>query len=257
MNLLELHKAGRRFGHITALQDIDLYLQKGEVLALLGDNGAGKSTLIKLLTGVHTLTSGDMKFDSKPVTLRSPHDARDLGIETVYQDLALIPELSIARNFFLGRELTRQTGPFHFLDRETMNNEATTALHAIGIHIRNPNEPVGSLSGGERQSIAIGRAVHFGSQVLILDEPTSALSIGETRKVLSYITAAKEKGLGVVFITHNIHHVYEVADRITILRHGQKLGDFTTDQATPDDVVQMIMGNNIPSHLLQKTESTP
>ena len=256
MSLLELNNAGRRFGHITALQKVDLHLQAGEVLALLGDNGAGKSTLIKLLTGVHTLTSGDMKFENKSVTLSSPHDARDLGIETVYQDLALIPELSIARNFFLGRELTKQTGPFHFLDRETMNREATTALHAIGIHIRNPNEPVGSLSGGERQSIAIGRAVHFGSRVLILDEPTSALSVGETRKVLSYITAAKEKGLGVVFITHNIHHVFEVADRITILRHGQKLGDFTTAKATPDDIAQMIMGENIPPHLVPTSEST-
>lgn len=256
MNLLQLKNAGRRFGHITALQNIDLNVQQGQVLALLGDNGAGKSTLIKLLTGVHALTTGQMYFEGKDVNLRSPHDARSLGIETVYQDLALIPELSIARNFFLGREITRQMGPFRFLDRQTMNAEATRALHAIGIQIRNPNEPVGSLSGGERQSIAIGRAVHFGSRVLILDEPTSALSIGETRKVLSYITAAKKKGLGVVFITHNIHHVFEVADVISILHHGEKLGDFEIDQVTPDDVAQMIMGEGIPPHL-QQIESTP
>jgi simple sugar transport system ATP-binding protein len=257
MSLLRLHQAGRRFGHITALQNVDLHLQAGEVLALLGDNGAGKSTLIKLLTGVHPLSSGEMYFDNKPVHLQSPHDARNLGIETVYQDLALIPALSIARNFFLGREITKRIGPFHFLDQETMNAEATQALHAIGIHIRNPNEPVGSLSGGERQSIAIGRAVHFGSRILILDEPTSALSIGETRKVLSYITSAKEKGLGVVFITHNIHHVFEVADRITILQHGEKLGDFAITNLTIDDVAQMIMGKGIPTHLLPQTESTP
>lgn len=256
MTLLKLHQASRRFGHITALKNVDLYLHAGEVLALLGDNGAGKSTLIKLLTGVHPLTSGDMYFENNPVHLQSPHDARNLGIETVYQDLALIPELSIARNFFLGREITKRLGPFRFLDHETMNAEATQALHAIGIHIRNPNEPVGSLSGGERQSIAIGRAVHFGSRILILDEPTSALSIGETRKVLSYITAAKEKGLGVVFITHNIHHVFEVADRITILQHGQKLGDFDITTLTIDNVAQMIMGEGIPPHLLPLTEST-
>lgn len=255
--LLQLRKAGRQFGHITALKNVDLHINTGEVLALLGDNGAGKSTLIKLLTGVHKLTSGEMYFENRQVTLRSPHDARQLGIETVYQDLALIPALSIARNFFLGRERTKRIGPFQFLDTETMNREAAQALHEIGIHIRNPNEPVGSLSGGERQSIAIGRAVHFGSRVLILDEPTSALSIGETRKVLSYITAAKEKGLGVVFITHNIHHVFEVADRMSILLHGEKLGDFKIQNVSPDEVAQMIMGEGIPSHLQPQTESSP
>lgn len=256
MSLLQLKNAGRRFGHITALQNVDLNLQAGEVLALLGDNGAGKSTLIKLLTGVHTLTSGHMYFESKQVSLHSPNDARTLGIETVYQDLALIPELSIARNFFLGRETAKKIGPFKFLDKETMNKLATEALHTIGIHIRDPNEPVGSLSGGERQSIAIGRAVHFGSRVLILDEPTSALSIGETRKVLSYITAAKNKGLGVVFITHNIHHVFEVADRITILHHGEKLADFNISAVTSTEVAQMIMGEGIPPNLLPATESS-
>ena len=257
MSLLQLTNAGRRFGHITALQNVDLNLQAGEVLALLGDNGAGKSTLIKLLTGVHTLTSGQMHFESEPVSLQSPHDARILGIETVYQDLALIPELSIARNFFLGREIIRKIGPFNFLDRETMNTQATEALHTIGIHIRDANEPVGSLSGGERQSIAIGRATHFGSRVLILDEPTSALSIGETRKVLSYISAAKNRGLGVIFITHNIHHVFEVADRITILHRGEKLADFDISAVTPNEVAQMIMGEGVPSHLLSPTESSP
>jgi len=234
----------------VALKDVDLTLQAGEVLALLGDNGAGKSTLIKLLTGVYGLSSGEMCFDGRPVRLGSPQEARTLGIETVYQDLALIPELSIARNFFLGRELTKRTGPFHFLDSQTMDGQTTRALNAIGIHIRNPNEPVHSLSGGERQSIAIGRAVHFGSRVLILDEPTSALSVGETRKVLGYIRAAKAKRLGVVFITHNIQHVFEVADRITILHRGENLAEFSTPSVTPDDVAHMIMGQGIPHHLL-------
>ncbi|MDP6037853.1 MAG: ATP-binding cassette domain-containing protein, partial [Candidatus Latescibacteria bacterium] len=192
---------------------------------------------------------GEIFFEGHPVHLNSPREARDLGIETVYQDLALVPGMSISRNFYLGREIVRKSGPFSLLDRATMDTQATTALSEIGIHIRNPDEPVGSLSGGERQSIAIGRAVHFGSRVLILDEPTSALSIGETRKVLSYIKAAKEKGLGVIFITHNIHHVFEVADRATILSHGKKIGDFKIADLTQEDVATMVMGEGVPKHL--------
>ena len=153
--------------------------------------------------------------------------------------------MSIARNFYLGREHVRKIGPFPVLDRKAMSAGATDALREIGIHVRNPDEPVGSLSGGERQSIAIGRAVYFGSQVLILDEPTSALSIGETRKVLGYISAAREKGLSVIFITHNISHVFEVADRITILSHGMKVGDFGLGDVTPEEVAQMVMGQCI------------
>ncbi|MCZ6635366.1 MAG: ATP-binding cassette domain-containing protein [bacterium] len=244
--LVEMRDISRSFGHIIALQNLDFTLYHGEVLALLGDNGAGKSTLIKILTGVYPPTSGHLLFDGNQVHLNSPQDARALGIETVYQDLALVPQLSIVRNFYLGREKTKKTGPFSFLDRTTMNAEATDALEAIGIHIRNPEEPVASLSGGERQSIAIGRAVHFGSRLLIMDEPTSALSIGETRKVLGYITAAKERALSVIFITHNIPHVFEVADRMTILHHGQKVGDYNREEVTPDEVAQMVMGGSPP-----------
>lgn len=244
--LVEMRGISRSFGHITALQNLDFTLYRGEVLALLGDNGAGKSTLIKILTGVYPPTSGQLLFDGNQVHLNSPQDARALGIETVYQDLALVPRLSIARNFYLGREKIKKTGPFPFLDRATMDAEATDALKAIGIHIRNPGEPVASLSGGERQSIAIGRAVHFGSHLLIMDEPTSALSVGETRKVLGYITAAKERALSVIFITHNIHHVFEVADRMTILNHGQKVGDYNREEVIPDEVAQMVMGGSPP-----------
>ncbi len=244
MALLQLKNIGRRFGHIVALKNIDFALHCGEVLALLGDNGAGKSTLIKVLTGVYPPSEGEMYFEDKLIKLNSPQDARDLGIETVYQDLALVPSMSIARNFYLGRERVAQFGPFSLLNRTAMDAGATAALREIGIHIRNAREPVARLSGGERQSIAIARALHFGSRVLILDEPTSALSVGETRKVLGYIAAAKAKGMGVIFITHNIAHVFEVADRATILSHGEKLGDFPIAHVTQDAIASMVMGKS-------------
>ena len=238
--LVEMRSISKRFGHITALTEIDLDLYEGEVLALLGDNGAGKSTLIKVLTGVYAPSSGEIHFEGRSVSLTSPSVARDLGIETVYQDLALIPRMSIARNFYLGRELTKQVGPFRVLDRHAMNRGATEALREIGIDIRDTDEPVGSLSGGERQSIAIGRAVHFGSQVLILDEPTSALSIGETRKVLGYIASARERGMSVIFITPNLQHVFEVADRLAVVANGTKVGDFQRDEVTEAQIAEMI-----------------
>jgi simple sugar transport system ATP-binding protein len=245
--LVEMNRISRRFGHVTALTSVDLNLFSGEVLALLGDNGAGKSTLIKILTGVYQQTEGTIQFDGANVDISSPGVARSLGIETVYQDLALIPRMSISQNFYLGRELTKPVGPFVVLDRERMRNESQSALADIGIHVRDTDEPVGSLSGGERQSIAIGRAVHFGSRVLILDEPTSALSIGETRKVLSYIKIAKDKGMSVIFITHNLHHVFEVADRLTILDHGTTLGTYQKDDVTEDQIADMIMGVSAPA----------
>ena len=240
--LVEMRGIGRRFGHVTALSDIDLDLHGGEILALLGDNGAGKSTLIKVLTGIYPPTEGTIHFDGEPIAITSPTVARSVGIETVYQDLALIPRMSIARNFYLGRELTRQVGPFTILDHDRMRKGSCSALAEIGITIRDADDPVGLLSGGERQSIAIGRAVHFGSRLLILDEPTSALSIGETRKVLGYIRSAKERGLAVIFITHNLHHVFEVSDRLAILAHGEKLGEFQAEDVNVDEVAKMIMG---------------
>ena len=242
--LVEMRNISRTFGHITALSDVDLCLFEGEVLALLGDNGAGKSTLIKILTGVYTPTGGSIHFDGQRVDIASPKVAHTMGIETVYQDLALIPRMSISRNFYLGRELTRKVGPFTVLDTDSMRDQAQSALSDIGITVRDTQEPVGSLSGGERQSIAIGRAVHFGSRLLILDEPTSALSIGETRKVLGYIRAAKEQGMSVIFITHNLHHVFEVSDRLAVLAHGEKTGDFRREEVSEDQIAKMIMGQD-------------
>lgn len=232
----------KRFGTITALDNVDFSVRRPEVMALLGDNGAGKSTLIKILTGVHTPTRGQVYFEGTPVQIRSPRDARALGIETVYQDLALINLMSITRNFFLGRELVREIGPINWLDMEEMNDRTRESLQDIGIVIRSPTERVGSLSGGERQSIAIGRALHFGAKVLILDEPTSALSVAETRKVLTYIRNARARGLSVIYITHNVHHVYQVADRYTILRQGQLVGTYEKGELSEDDIADLITG---------------
>jgi simple sugar transport system ATP-binding protein len=232
----------KRFGTITALDGVDFTVDKHQVMALLGDNGAGKSTLIKILTGVYPLTSGRIFFEGEKVNISSPRDARELGIETCYQDLALVNLMSISRNFFLGREMARKFGPINWLERRKMDQTTRTALGDVGIEIRAPSERVGKLSGGERQSIAIGRALHFGAKLLILDEPTSALSVAETRKVLNYITNAKESGLSVIFITHNVHHVYQVADAYTIIRHGKKVGTYMKGELSQDDIADLITG---------------
>lgn len=247
--LVEMHDIVKRFGTIEVLRGVDFRVDRQEIVGLLGDNGAGKSTLIKILTGVYSLTSGQIMFEGQPVTINSPQQARTLGIETVYQDLALVPLMSISRNFWLGQEITRKVGPFEVLNQAEMAEQTRAALLDIGIHIRNPDEPVGSLSGGERQSIAIGRAVYFGKKLLILDEPTSALSVGETRKVLDYTLAAKERGLSVIFITHNIGHVHQVADRFTIISHGQKVGDFSKQEVTELEVANMVMTGEVPERL--------
>jgi simple sugar transport system ATP-binding protein len=232
----------KRFGTITALNGVDFTVGRREVMGLLGDNGAGKSTLIKVLTGVYPPSSGKIYIDGKLVDIPSPREARALGIETCYQDLALVPLMSITRNFFLGRELTRHLGPIHWLDIAEMDRRSREALRDIGIHIRSPREKVGKLSGGERQSIAIGRARHFGAKLLILDEPTSALSVGETHKVLTYTLNAKERGLSVIFITHNVGHVYQVADRFTVIRRGEMVGTYTRDEVNEKDIADLITG---------------
>lgn len=248
--LVYMDNITRRFGLIAALENVDFALNSGEIVGLLGDNGAGKSTLIKVLTGVHPPTQGQIYFQGRPVSISSPKVARSLGIETVYQDLALVNLMSIARNFFLGREPAYGIGPVKLLDKDTMNVQTIAALGDIGIEIRRPEEEVLRLSGGERQSIAIGRAAHFGQKVLILDEPTSALSVGETKKVLNYTLEAKRAGLGVIFITHNIGHVYQVADRFTIISHGQKVGDFLKGEVSAEEISAMIMGGPVPEGLV-------
>jgi simple sugar transport system ATP-binding protein len=241
--IVKMENITMRFGRVTALEAVDFEVRPQEVMALLGDNGAGKSTLIKVLNGVHTATTGEIYFEGEPVVIKNPHHARVLGIETAYQDLALVNSMSIGRNFFLGREPTRPIGPVRWLDVRRMADETSKALTEIGIRIRSANEKVAKLSGGERQSIAIGRAVHFGVKLLILDEPTSALSVAESRKVLEYTLNAKERGLSVVFITHNVHHVMQVADRYTIIRHGRNVGTYGREELTADDISNLITGD--------------
>ncbi|MBE2184510.1 MAG: sugar ABC transporter ATP-binding protein [Anaerolineae bacterium] len=247
--LVEMRGIVKQFGSVEALRGVDFRVDQQEIVGLLGDNGAGKSTLIKILTGVHTPTHGQILFEGNPVTIDSPHAARELGIETVYQDLALVPLMSIARNFWLGQEITRRFGPFSRLDHKAMAQSTKTALLDIGINIRNPDEAVAMMSGGERQSIAIGRAVHFGKKLLILDEPTSALSVKQTGEVLKYTHRAKERGLSVIFITHNIAHVHEVADRFTIIRGGRKIGDFYKHEVSEMEVANMVMTGAVPERL--------
>ncbi len=247
--LADMRGIVKQFGSVEALRGVDFHVDRQEIVGLLGDNGAGKSTLIKILTGVHTPTRGQIYFEGNPVTIDSPHAARDLGIETVYQDLALVPLMSISRNFWLGQELTRRFGPLKVLDHKAMAQSTQEALLDIGIRIRNPDEAVAMMSGGERQSIAIGRAVHFGKKLLILDEPTSALSVKQTGEVLNYTRRAKERGLSVIFITHNIAHVHEVADRFTIIRGGRKIGDFYKHEVSEMEVAHMVMTGEVPARL--------
>ena len=242
-SLVRMEQICMRFGQVTALDNVDFEVADQEIMALMGDNGAGKSTLIKILTGMYRPTSGRILLEGNPVEISNPHDARMLGIETVYQDLALVNLMSIGRNFFLGREPSRRIGPFPWLDMTRIGHESGESLADVGINIRSANERVGTLSGGERQSIAIGRAVHFGMKLLILDEPTSALSVGESRKVLEYTRNAKERGLSVIFITHNVHHVIQVADRYTIIRHGKNVGTYDADEVGLDDISDLITGD--------------
>jgi len=240
--LVELRGVSRYFGSVIALQDVSFAVEAGEVHCLLGDNGAGKSTLIKILSGVHPPSAGEMRVDGGTVRFASPRDAIDRGIATVYQDLATIPLISIARNFFMGREPTTGRGPLSRLCWDFIDEVVRAEMGRIGIDVRDPGQAVGTLSGGERQCLAIARAVYFGARVLILDEPTSALGVHQASIVLRLIAQARRRGLGVVFITHNIQHAYPVGDRFTLLNRGRSLGTFPRDRITRDQAVQMMAG---------------
>ncbi len=215
---IELRSVSKRFGSVIALNDVSIAVRPGEVHCLLGDNGAGKSTLIKILSGVHRPTEGQIYVSGEPIVFRSPRDATDAGVATVFQDLGLIPLMSIARNFFLGREPVKGIFPFRRFDIDHANTVARQALIDVGIQVRDPSQAVGTLSGGERQSVAIARAIHFGAKVLILDEPTSALGVHQAAMVLKFVIEARLRGLAVILITHNINHAYPVADTFTLLK---------------------------------------
>jgi simple sugar transport system ATP-binding protein len=240
--LIEARSVTKFFGSVIALYDVSLHVRTGEVLCLLGDNGAGKSTLIKTLSGVHPPDKGEMLVEGQEVTFSSPRDALQAGIATVYQDLAMIPLLSISRNFFLGSEPTLGFGPFKSLDMRVMDRTTRDALRGMGIDLRDTSQPVGTLSGGERQSVAIARAIHFGAKVVILDEPTSALGVKEAAVVLRFIGKASDHGIGVILITHNINHAYPVGDRFTILDRGRMRGTFNKADLTPAELLEHMGG---------------
>ena len=240
--MVEVRNVSKYFGSVIALKDISVSVYAGEVMCLLGDNGAGKSTLIKIFSGVHPPDEGTYLVEGTEVRFSSPRDALNAGIATVYQDLAMIPLMSIARNFFLGSEPTVGWGPFRRFDLETADRVTREELAKMGIQVRDTEQSVGTLSGGERQSVAIARAVYFGAKVLILDEPTAALGVKEAGVVLRYIAQARARGLGVIFITHNIHHAYPIGDRFTLLNRGRSYGTFTKGEVTREEVVAMMAG---------------
>ena len=239
--LVEVVDLVKHFGSVIALAGVSLEVRAHQVMCLLGDNGAGKSTLIKTLSGVHKATAGEFRVEGRPVTFESPRQALDAGIATVYQDLAMIPLMSVTRNFFMGREPRRGWGPFKFMDFEVADRVTREEMGRIGIDVRDPEQAVGTLSGGERQCVAIARAVYFGAKVLILDEPTSALGVAQTSMVLKYIGQVRDRGLGVIFITHNVRHAYAVGDEFTVLNRGRTLVSNRPREAISMDELQNLM----------------
>jgi simple sugar transport system ATP-binding protein len=238
MNLLQLVSISKYFGNVTALEDVHTHVEAGKVTCVLGDNGAGKSTFIKILSGVHQQSSGDYLIEGTPVRFSSPREARAAGIATVYQDLAMAPLMSVWRNFFLGSE----PGSLGLFNSGFAKQTAKDEMKKMGIDVRDIDQPVGTLSGGERQSVAIARAVYFGAKVLILDEPTSALGVRQSGVVLRYIRAAADRGLGVIFITHNPHHAYPVGDRFLLLNRGRSMGDFDKGEIKLEELTRLMAG---------------
>jgi simple sugar transport system ATP-binding protein len=236
--LVRLTDAGKNYGNIIALRGVTLEVGPGEVTCVLGDNGAGKSTLIKIIAGLHQHTTGTYEVEGTDVHFNSPREALDHGIATVYQDLAVVPLMPVWRNFFLGNEVRK--GPR--MDIPFMRRTAKKELLDMGIDLRDVDQPIGTLSGGERQCVAIARAVYFGAKVLILDEPTAALGVKQSGVVLRYIIQARERGLGVIFITHNPHHAYPVGDRFLLLKRGQSLGYYRKDEITRDELTALMAG---------------
>lgn len=236
--LLELRGITKYFGHVRALEAVDFELYPREILALVGDNGAGKSTLIKVISGAVIPDRGEIFLEGRPVRVRSPQDAVSMGITTVYQHLALIDTRDVLANLFLGREPSR----WGIIDRRKMQEDGAGVLSELNISIPSLTEPVGNLSGGQRQAVAIGRALLRGTRIIIMDEPTAALGVEETRTVLELTKNLQNKGLSVIMISHNIHHVLSVADRITVLRGGRRVGTRRRSETTHEDLVRIITG---------------
>ena len=240
--LLEARSLTKYFGSVNALEDVSLAVNAGEVTCVLGDNGAGKSTLIKILSGVHTPDSGSLVLEGEEVTFGAPREARARGIATVFQDLATVPLMSVWRNFFLGNEPTRGRGPLQRLDIRRAQTIMREEMSKMGIDVRDPNQTVGTLSGGKRQAVSIARAVYFGAKVLILDEPTSALGVKQSGIVLKYIIQARSQGKAVIFITHNPHHAFPVGDRFVLLKRGRMMGSYLKAETSLEKLTMMMAG---------------
>jgi simple sugar transport system ATP-binding protein len=254
--LLEVRNVSKYFGNVVALKDVSVQVGAGEVTCVLGDNGAGKSTFIKILSGVHQHDEGELLVEGEETRFGSPRDAKERGIATVFQDLATVPLMSIWRNFFLGSEPTKGAGPLRRVDVRFAQETMVGELRKMGIDVRDPDQPVGTLSGGERQAVAIARAVYFGAKVLILDEPTSALGVKQSGVVLRYVAQARDRGLGVIFITHNPHHAYPVGDRFVILNRGKLMGSWKKGEINRDELVKLMSGGAELDALAHELERT-
>ena len=241
--IIELRDVSKRYVGVTAVTGLSLALRAGEVFCLLGENGAGKSTLIKILTGVETPSSGEVLVDGKPVHFHSPRDAREYGIATVYQEVGTLPLMSVARNFVLGAEPSKGKGLFRRFDKQKAAAIALQTLRELGIsRVTDGDQLVGTMSGGERQALAIGRAVHFGARLLVLDEPTAALGVRESATVLKLIEKVRARGVAVLFITHNAYHAYASGDRFMVLRRGEMLASFGKGEKTIGEVIELMAG---------------
>lgn len=240
--VIQMRNIEKHFGSVIALAGVSVDIIEGEVHCLLGDNGAGKSTFIKTMAGVHKPTKGEILFEGKAMNFANPRDAMAAGIATVYQDLAMIPLMSVARNFWMGREPIKKVGPLRFFDQELANKITMAEMSKMGINLREPDQAVGTLSGGERQTVAIARAVYFGAKVLILDEPTSALGVRQTSNVLATVDKVRKAGISVVFITHNVRHAMAVGDRFTVLNRGQTHGTAKRGEISPEELQDLMAG---------------
>jgi simple sugar transport system ATP-binding protein len=240
--LLEARNISKYYGSVIALKDVSLQVHAGEVTCVLGDNGAGKSSLIKILAGVFPPDAGELLLSGQPIHFSGPRSARSHGIATVFQDLATIPLMPVWRNFFLGQEPTSGIGPLRWLSVRHALGVMREELLKMGIDVRDPNQIVGTLSGGERQAVAIARAVYFGAKVLILDEPTSALGVRQSGIVLRYVVQARNLGRGVILVTHNPHHAYPVGDRFVILQRGRLMGSYLKDEISIEELTRLMAG---------------
>ena len=242
--LLQAINLSKRFGGLTAVDNVSADLFAGEVVGLVGDNGAGKSTFIKMISGVYQPNEGDVMFEGKKVTFAGPREARDMGIETIYQDLALAENLDASSNIFLGRELKRRYigGLVNTLDRDKMRAESTTILSRLEIRIPSLSQQIRNLSGGQRQAVAIARTIYWNAKMVIMDEPTAALGVAEQRKVLRLVRTLAEQGVPVIIISHNMQDVFAVSDRIIVMRRGRKVGELMAQKTTPDEVVSLMVG---------------